>query len=159
MMLDRELERCRLVLTKHALLVVLELEVLIRELLAIDRLAARAIAASKVTTLNHKVLDDTVEVGALVSVALLASGQSTEVLNSLGNSLAVKTDDNATQLLLAMGHVEVDLVGNLGSLGSFGCLSEEDEDDGQDDHQGDGNPLERSHCEELKSMDHLKGMV
>jgi hypothetical protein len=40
---------------------VTELEVLIGELLAIDRLATSAVMVGKVTTLDHKVLDNTVE--------------------------------------------------------------------------------------------------
>lgn len=70
-----------------------QLEVLVLELVAIDRLAtsaysqlptcpkfsewtAQTITLGEVTTLNHKVLDDTVESRALVAEALLASGQS-----------------------------------------------------------------------------------
>lgn len=37
------------------------------------------IVVGKVTTLDHKVLDDTVEGRALISEALLASGKSTKV--------------------------------------------------------------------------------
>ena len=55
-----------------------ELEVLILELVTVDRLATSAITAGKVTTLDHEVLDDTVESRALVAEALLASGQSAE---------------------------------------------------------------------------------
>jgi len=40
---------------------VLEGEVLIIELGAVDRLSACAIAGREVTTLNHELLDDTVE--------------------------------------------------------------------------------------------------
>ena len=47
----------------------------------------------------------------------------------LGNSLAVKTKDNASHVLIAMLDVEVDLVGNLGSFGSFGRLGEEEKGD------------------------------
>lgn len=51
-----------------------QLEVLILELVAVDRLATGAITLGEVTTLNHEVLDDTVESGVLVAEALLASG-------------------------------------------------------------------------------------
>jgi hypothetical protein len=56
---------------------VLELEVFIRELLAVDGLAASSITVGKVTTLDHELLDDTVEGRALVSVAILTSRQLT----------------------------------------------------------------------------------
>lgn len=60
-----------------------QLEVLILELVAVDRLAAGAVTLCEVTTLNHEVLDDTVESGVLVAEALLASGQSTEQMVSM----------------------------------------------------------------------------
>lgn len=54
---------------------------------------------TEVSTLNHEVLDDTVELGALVtetirqlSAVLLYPGcQCTEVLNGLGDSLGAET--------------------------------------------------------------------
>lgn len=70
-------------LTQKVLLGVLQLEVLIRELVAVDALAASAIALGEVTALDHELLDDTVEVGALIAVALLAGSKGTEVLSSL----------------------------------------------------------------------------
>jgi len=72
---------------------VLELEVLVGELLAVDGLPARpcstsaqflaaclvperlTVASGKVSALNHEVLDDSVEYAALISIALLASSQ------------------------------------------------------------------------------------
>lgn len=70
-------------LTQKVLLGVLQLEVLIRELVAVDALAASAVALGEVTALDHELLDNTVEVGALVAVALLAGSKGTEVLSSL----------------------------------------------------------------------------
>lgn len=67
-------------------LVVLEVEVLVSELLAVDRLAARAVAGGEVTALEHEVGDHTVEVGALVAEALLAGGEGTEVGRGLGHN-------------------------------------------------------------------------
>ena len=64
-------------LTENAFLGVLELEVLIGELLAVNGLATGSVAVGEVTTLDHELLDDTVEGGALISEALLASGQGT----------------------------------------------------------------------------------
>ena len=61
----------------------LQLEVLIGELVAVDGLATSTVTLGEVTTLDHKVLDDTVEGGALVTKALLTSSKSSEVLGSL----------------------------------------------------------------------------
>ena len=73
-------------------------------------LATSAVTLGEVTTLDHKVLDDTVERRALVTETLLASSQSTEVLSGLGDGLAVETHDNTTErlLVLALDNVEVD---------------------------------------------------
>ena len=61
----------------------LELEVLISELLAVDTLAACAVAVREVTTLTHELLDYTVEGRALVAKAFLSGSQSAEVLSGL----------------------------------------------------------------------------
>ena len=62
---------------EEAFLGVLELEVLIRELLAVDGLATSSVTVGEVTTLDHELLNDAVEGGALVSVAILACRQLT----------------------------------------------------------------------------------
>ena len=71
----------------------LQLEVLIRELGAVDALAASAVAAGEVAALDHEVLDHTVEGGALVAEALLARSQSAEVLGRLQCELKVSITD------------------------------------------------------------------
>lgn len=50
------------------------------------------------------------EGGALVAEALLAGSKGTEVFGGLGDGLAVKTNCDAAELLIAMGDVEVDLL-------------------------------------------------
>jgi len=50
-----------LLLLRRTGCLVLELEVLVGELLAVDGLAASTITSGEVTTLDHEVLDDTVE--------------------------------------------------------------------------------------------------
>eukprot|EP01137_Pigoraptor_chileana_P018077 Opistho-2@77026 len=94
----------------------LQLEVLILKLVAIDRLAASSIAVGEVTTLDHEVLDDTVENGSLVAEALLASAEGDEVLNGLGDGGTVKANDNTTSGLASNRNVEENLVGDLRSL-------------------------------------------
>lgn len=78
----------------------LQLEVLVGELLAVDGLAAGAIATGEVTTLKHELRDDTVEFGALVSKTLLASAESTEILSCLGDDVVEDLEVDATVLLL-----------------------------------------------------------
>jgi hypothetical protein len=69
--------------TQEARAGVAQLEVFIFKLVAIDRLATGAITLGEVTTLNHEVLDDTVESGVLVAEALFACGQGTEQMVSM----------------------------------------------------------------------------
>lgn len=94
------------------------LEVLVGELLTVDGLATSAleersqleaeeetkedskkttyIATSEVTTLKHKLRDDTMELGALVSEPLLTGAEGTEVLSSLGNYIVVESEIDPT---------------------------------------------------------------
>jgi hypothetical protein len=68
------------------------------------------VAVSKVTALDHEVLDDTVECRTLISKALLASRESAEVFSGLGCGLAVQAYDHTAQLLVAVCNVKVDLL-------------------------------------------------
>jgi hypothetical protein len=52
----------------------LELEVLIRELLAVDGLAPGAVTVCEISALNHEVLDNTVKGRTFISELLLAGG-------------------------------------------------------------------------------------
>jgi len=77
-------------------LLVLEFEVLIVKLFAVDALSTSAIACSEITTLNHKRLDDSVEGGTLVverdaglALALFSSAESPKVLGSLWDDVIV----------------------------------------------------------------------
>jgi len=83
--------------------VVLQLEVLIGKLLAVDGLAASAVTAGEVTTLEHEVGDDSVERRALVAEALLASAELTEVLGGLGDNIVIEGEVDTTFLLLDVG--------------------------------------------------------
>lgn len=80
--------------------VVLQLEVLISELLAIDGLATSAVATGEVTTLEHEFRDDSVERRTGITEALLASAESTEVLGSLGNNVGEEVELDAARLRL-----------------------------------------------------------
>jgi hypothetical protein len=80
-------------------LLVLLLEVLIGKLLAVDGLAARAVATGEVTALEHELGDDTVELGARIAEALLASAEGAEVLDGAGNDLVVELKVDAAGLV------------------------------------------------------------
>lgn len=67
---------------------VLELEVLVVELVAIDGFTAGTVEICEVTTLHHEILNDTVEDGAFVAKTFLTSAQGPKVLNSLWNILS-----------------------------------------------------------------------
>lgn len=81
----------------------LDLEVLIGELLAVDGLATSAVATGEVTTLEHELGDDTVEGRALVSEALVALAQLNEVLGGLWDDVVVEVEVNCPILNFTMG--------------------------------------------------------
>jgi len=85
---------------------VLESEVLVSKLLAVDRLAASAVAVGEVTALEHEVGDDAVEAGLGVAVAVLASAELTEVAGSLGDNIVVELEDDAAEGATVAGDVE-----------------------------------------------------
>lgn len=70
----------------------------------------------KVATLNHKVLDDSVERRSRVAITILASRQHTEVLNRLGHRITIETHHNATERFVAMVDIKEDLLVILGPL-------------------------------------------
>jgi len=107
---------------------VLHLEVLVGELLAVDGLAAGAVALSEVTTLKHELRDDAVEGGALVTESVLTSGELTEVLCCLGNDVVVEFEDDPASWLLVDGDVEV----NVGHFEKRFFLSIQSKIDGTD---------------------------
>lgn len=83
---------------------VLDLEVLIGELLAVDGLATSAVATGEVTTLEHELGDDTVEGRALVAEARSTSAQLLEVLGGLGDDVVVEGEVNDTGLSFMAGN-------------------------------------------------------
>lgn len=76
---------------------VLQREVLIGELVAVDRLATGAVVVGEVAPLTHEVGDDTMERRPLVPETLLAGAQGAEVLRSLGDDVIAKLQNNMTQ--------------------------------------------------------------
>jgi len=86
-------------------------ERLVVEALAVDRNDAGAITVQKITSLNHEILDDAVEGGALVAYRLplllhLSSAELPEVLCSLWANVGEKLELYAAHRLAAIAHVE-----------------------------------------------------
>lgn len=75
------------------------------KLLAIDRFAAGAVAFREVASLKHKLWDDAVERGPLVTVSIFTSSQFAKVPGSLGHISIVQFEDDATSRLV----VDVDI--------------------------------------------------
>jgi hypothetical protein len=89
--------------TQKAFLAVLELEVLVWEFGAINALAACAVTIGEVATLYHKVLDNSVEGGTFVALALEADSKRAKVLGGLqgigGQSGAMQQTTSAKRTL------------------------------------------------------------
>lgn len=146
----------------------LKLEVLVRELGAVDALAASAVAPREVAALNHEVLDDTVEGRTLVAEVFLSGSEGTEVLsglrcdtpsqlvclvygdkdNYLWHRATVQTHHNTSHALVAMLNVEINLLGDFGALRGFGGLREVDEAERQNDEERDEDTLNARHLEQ-----------
>jgi len=87
---------------------VLQLEVLVFELVAVDGLAPSSVVVGEVTALAHKVGDHAVEGGSLVSHSLFTSAKSTEILSGLGDHIRSQLHDDAAHRAAAGLHVKVD---------------------------------------------------
>lgn len=112
---------------QQALAGVALVEVLVRELLAVDRLTTVATAGLKVTALQHEARDHTVENGAQVAEALLASAQGAEVLGGLGGDVAPQLKLDGVLQLAVNGGLEVDLGASNSRRGGKHSLSTEAE--------------------------------
>jgi hypothetical protein len=75
---------------------VLQLEVLVFKLVAIDGFTARAVPFGKVAALEHEPGNDTVERGALVAKAVHACGELTEVLGRLWHDVVIEFEDDTS---------------------------------------------------------------
>merc|ERR1719230_2030902 len=91
-------------------------EILVLELIAIDRLAPGAIVVSEVSTLAHEIRDDTVkraplEVEGLAGFPrpLLARAKGAEILASSRGHVSFQFHDDAPRILPADGHIEIHL--------------------------------------------------
>lgn len=89
------------------------------ELATIDRLATNTGAVGEVTTLDHKVGDDSVKLGTLIvkglstsTQTLLTSAKSSEVLSSLGDGLTEEAHNDTAGSLASNLNVEEYLAGD-----------------------------------------------
>src|ERR1044072_2946642 len=96
--------------------VVLEADVLVGELLAVDGLAAGAGPLGEVAALQHELRDHTVEDGSLVveglaaaAACLLAGAEGAEILGGPRGDVGEELHDDAAGGLVGDGDVEEDL--------------------------------------------------
>jgi hypothetical protein len=73
----------------------LQLEVLIRESVTIDAATSSSILVGEISSLNHKVFDDSVEDGAFIAFPNWFFGQFNKVFHSFRNCFAKQTNLNA----------------------------------------------------------------
>jgi len=85
---------------------VLELEVFVGKLLAVDGFPTSSVLAGKVATLAHELRDDTVERGSFVPEALFTGAQGAEVFRGLWDHVGAEGHFDATQGLAVGSDVE-----------------------------------------------------
>lgn len=73
---------------------VLELEVFIGKLVAVDGLSTGTVSVGKVTTLQHKVGNDSVEGGTGVAETLFTGAQGSEVGGGLGHGISDEQNES-----------------------------------------------------------------
>lgn len=77
----------------------LQSEVLICKLVAVDGLSTGSIVIREIPTLAHEPWDDTVEARTLVAKTLLSGAQGSEVLSSLGDHISSQLRRNKKEEL------------------------------------------------------------
>ena len=65
----------------------LQLEVFVLELVAVDGFSTSSIVVGEISTLTHEVGDHAVESGAFIAETLLSSAESTEILSRFGDNI------------------------------------------------------------------------
>ena len=88
---------------------VLDLEVLVFKLGAVDGLTSGAVSVGEVTALEHELRYNSVEDGALEPEAPLAGAEGSEVFGSLGHDGIVELHNDSSDGLASNFHVEVDM--------------------------------------------------
>lgn len=98
-------------------------EVLIVEFDTVDTLSASSVASCEITSLDHELLDHTMETGALVgerfaglSNTLLTSAKSSKVFCSFGSNIIVQFECDSSLSFFPNGNVEEDSTAGFGSF-------------------------------------------
>merc|ERR1711884_293304 len=110
---------------------VLQLEVLVLELVAIDGLSASPVSSGEVSALQHKVLDDSVESAALVSLGFAPGGQSVEIVHSPRHHFSKQSNLDGSSLRTANGDIEGDFFGHLRTRLGISFAAAAGDDDNQ----------------------------
>jgi len=84
---------------------VLQLEVLIGKLLAVDGLSSSAVVVSEVTSLAHELGNDAMERAALVTKSLLAGAECPKVLRGLGDDVRAQLHHDPAQRSPISGNI------------------------------------------------------
>jgi len=84
-------------------------KVLVRESLAVDGLATRAVVPGEITALKHELRNHTVETGTRIAEVVLASSEFTEVSRGFGYYFVIQPENDTTSMGTADGDVEVDV--------------------------------------------------
>lgn len=89
---------------------VLQLEVLIGKLVAIDGLATGTVSSSEISSLQHELGDDAMEGTSLVGelLGVVTDTEGTEVFGGLGNDVGIELEDDAAEGGAVGGEVEED---------------------------------------------------
>lgn len=92
--------------------VVLEDKILILELIAVNRFTTSSVSSGEISTLEHKLIDNPMEFGALISEAWGALGQLDKVVHRFGHDVAKESDFDLAGRFTPNGDVEGHLVGH-----------------------------------------------
>lgn len=100
---------------------VLQGEVFILKLVAIDGLSTSAIVVREVTTLAHELGDDTVERGSLEAKTTLAGAESAEIFSSARHYVGTQLHDDSSAVDIVDGNIKKAFrVGHFFRLSYFG---------------------------------------
>merc|ERR1719427_2245510 len=120
--------------------VMFQFEVLIGKFLTVDRLASGTVPFSEISTLDHEVFDDSVELAVLVSESFFSGGECGEIIDSFWDSSSEKTDFNSSDAFTSDFHIEIHLLSNnwSGFFLGIGVLGPVEEDQ-KTQQQGQGH--------------------
>ena len=97
----------------------LDREVLIFELLTVDRLTSCTVASSEITTLGHEAWNDAMELAALVAEWNATGGRTSgarrqlgEVVSGLGDGVAIQAENNSAGIMTVDFQIEIDALGD-----------------------------------------------